>query len=451
MSCNFITERAEPVSCAHRPALDLYEEALVQFQSYVGDPIATIDQALGESPDFVLGHAFRALVLVTLGERRFTERARVSVTSAEALLSRANPRERALVAAARAFVDGDWTRGCSILDRVLVDHPLDILAIQTAHLIDFFRGEALNLRNRIARVLPHWSVNVPGFSYLLGMYAFGLEECNQYPEAEDTAYRALAIEPRDGWAVHAAAHVMEMQGRIDDGIEWLTSRQGDWAPDNGFAFHNWWHLALFYLDSARYADALALYDQYIHGAEAPDPALQLVDATALLWRLYLEGVELGDRADRVADNWVARLATERGFYVFNDLHAMMAFAMTRRETEAAQLVADVSWAFDHATGINRAMTRDVGLPLCTAIHAFGQGRYTDAIESLEPVRDIASRFGGSHAQRDILTLTLIEAAIRSGQPALARHYIAERLTFKPTSQWGHRLHDRAGGGPRARA
>src|SRR5262245_21560532 len=203
--------RGVPGSDAERKALELFEQALLQYQGYVGDPIATIEEALKHAPDFVLGHAFRALVLMTFSERRFAERARVSVTSAEALLSRANPRERALVAAARALVDGDWRGGGAILDRVLVDHPHDMLAIQTAHLVDFLRGDSLNLRNRIARVLPHWSPSVPGYSYLLGMYAFGLEECNQYAEAEDTARRALALEPRDGWAVHAGAHVMEMQ------------------------------------------------------------------------------------------------------------------------------------------------------------------------------------------------------------------------------------------------
>src|SRR5262245_57704651 len=140
---------------------DLYERALVQYQSYVGDPIATIDQALAREPDFVLGHAFRALVLMTFGERRFAEQARVSLTSAEAFLGRGSDHERGLVAAARALVDGDWGRACDLLDRLLVDRPHDMLAIQTAHLFDFFRGDALNLRNRIARVLPRWSPDVP--------------------------------------------------------------------------------------------------------------------------------------------------------------------------------------------------------------------------------------------------------------------------------------------------
>ncbi|MGH7307696.1 MAG: tetratricopeptide repeat protein, partial [Candidatus Rokuibacteriota bacterium] len=250
--------RGIPVSCSDPAVLERYEKALLQYHSYIGDPIATIEEALKHAPDFILGHVFRATVLMTFAERRFAEQARASLMSAEALLPHANGRERGLVAAARQLVDGDWDAACRTLDRVLVDYPRDAFAIQSAHVMDFFRGDALNLRNRLSRVLPHWSPSVPGYSYILGMHAFGLEECNQYPEAEETARRALTLQPKDGWAVHAAVHVMEMQGRIDEGIGWLESREADWAPDNGFAFHNYWHLALYYLDRQRYDAALAL-------------------------------------------------------------------------------------------------------------------------------------------------------------------------------------------------
>jgi len=434
--------RGVPVSSADRTALDLYEKALGQYQSYVGDPVATIEAALTAAPDFVLGYAFRATVLMTMTERRFADLARVSVATAEALVPGAHPRERGLVAAARRLVDWDWDAACAGFDRVLVDYPRDAFAIQSAHLMDFFRGDALNLRNRISRVLPHWSPGVPGYSYVLGMHAFGLEECNQYPEAEETGRRALTLQPKDAWAVHAVTHVMEMQGRIDEGIEWLESRETDWAPDNGFAFHNYWHLALYHLDRQRYTRALALFDTRVH-PEPPDTTLQLLDATALLWRLHLEGLDLGKRADVVADNWAGRLERERGFYAFNDLHAMMAFTMAGREQEAARLLADLEWTSTNGLGVNRTMTREVGLPLCRAIHAFGRARYAEAITQIEPVRDAAHRFGGSHAQRDVLTLTLIEAAIRSEQRMLAQHYIAERTVHKPAGGWGWRLLARA--------
>ena len=43
-----------------------------------------------------------------------------------------------------------------------------------------FRGDAVNLRDRVGRVIRHWHESVPGYSYILGMQAFGFEECNQY-------------------------------------------------------------------------------------------------------------------------------------------------------------------------------------------------------------------------------------------------------------------------------
>lgn len=430
------------VSCNNRKALDLYETALIQYHSYVGDPIAAIDQALAEAPDFVLGHAFRAGVLMVFGEQRFVPEARASVAAAEALAGRANDRERGLTRAARHLVDGDWDAACRAYDRVLADHPHDAFAIQTAHLMDFYRGDALNLRNRISRVLPHWSASVPHYSYLLGMHAFGLEECNQYADAEATGRKALALQPRDGWAVHAVVHVMEMQGRIDEGIDWLESREADWAPDNGFAFHNWWHLALFNLDRQRHDRVLALYDQRIF----PEPAefsLQLVDATAMLWRLYLLGVDTGERFQAVADQWEKKLDVERGYYAFNDVHALLAFLGAGRASAVRQVLQDLEASARGTGGINVMMAREVGVPLGRGFQAFAQGRYEEAIDLIEPVRDTANRFGGSHAQRDLITLTLIEAAIRAGQVNLARHYLAERLVHKPASALGWRLLARA--------
>lgn len=434
--------REVPTSCSNRTALDLYEKALTQYQSYVGDPLATIDEALKHSPDFILGHVFKAVAIMMMTEQRFVADARASVERGKTFLPQANSRERNLLAAAAILVDGDWDAACASFDRVLVEYPRDAFAIQSAHLMDFYRGDSLNLRNRLTRVLPHWNADLSGYSYILGMHAFGLEECNQYAEAEDVGRRALALQPKDGWAVHAVTHVMEMQGRIDDGIQWLKSRKEDWAPNNSFAFHNWWHLALFYLDRGRFKDVLSIFDAEIHPAP-PDFILQLLDATSLLWRLYLEQADVGDRAQTVADGWSRRLDSERGFYAFNDLHALMAFVLAGREREADYLMGNLEWTAQHGAGTNLMMTRDVGLPLSRGVLAFGQGRYNEAIAWIEPVRDIAHRFGGSHAQRDVLTLTLIEAAIRSGRRQLAEHYIAERTMLKSGDHWGPRLLRRA--------
>jgi tetratricopeptide (TPR) repeat protein len=441
--------RGVPISFASPRALAGYETALTQFHSYVGDPIATLDATLAEAPEFVIGHLFKALALYTAGEKQFVPTAEAALAQAVQHLERANERERGIAAATRRLLDGDWDEGCRMLDAVLIQHPRDAMVLQVAHLMDFYRGDALNLRNRISRVLPHWDESTPSFSYILGMHAFGLEEMNQYPEAEATARRALALERRDAWAVHAVTHVMEMQGRIDEGIEWLKSREQDWAPDNAFAFHNWWHLALFHMDGADYRHALELYDAAIH----PQPAqiaLTLVDATALLWRLHLEGVDVGERFRIVADEWQARQENDHGFYAFNDFHAMLAYAAIGRHAAMQGQIGELALAAAQE-GSNGMMSREVGLPLARGIAAFARGEYAEAIRCIEPVRDIANRFGGSHAQRDLLTLTLVEAALRDGQRARANHYLAERLVHKPKSRWASRLAARPAARPAVRA
>ena len=95
------------------------------------------------------------------------------------------------------------------------------------------------------------------------------------------------------------------------------------------------------------------------------------------------------------------------------------------------------------TGDNAEITRAVGLPLAEGFAAFGAGRYAEAAAKILAVRSIAQRFGGSHAQRDILTLTALHAALRGGLTATAEAISAERLQHKPLSPWARRLSDQA--------
>jgi len=291
----------------------------------------------------------------------------------------------------------------------------------------------------MAQVLPHWNEEVPGYGYVLGMYAFGLEETANYAGAEATGRRALELNPRDPWAVHAVAHVMEMQGRLRDGIDWLTTRQADWSVDNGLAFHNWWHLGLFHLDLGDAARAVELYDTCIRPGQS-SVALEMVDASAMLWRLMLRGVDVGARWQPLADSW--QPLAKDAFYAFNDAHAVMALVGAGRWDEVDEVLAGLeSAAFGQGT--NAMMSREVGLPVARAFASFGQGRYEAAIDDLLQVRGHANRFGGSHAQRDIVHLTLIESALRAGRASMARALAEERTAVKPTSPFNWRLAARA--------
>jgi len=158
-----------------------------------------------------------------------------------------------------------WREAGRTLEDVSVEHPGDVLALQVGHQIDFFTGESRMLRDRIARALPACGPGMPGHHAVLGMYAFGLEETGDYRRAETYGRRSIELEPRDGWAQHAVAHVMEMQGRQHDGIAWMRANPEAWSKDSLFCVHNWWHLALYHLDLVEVDDALALFDGPIYG------------------------------------------------------------------------------------------------------------------------------------------------------------------------------------------
>jgi hypothetical protein len=429
--------RGHAVTVTDPRALEAYERALYAFHTYRGDPLAPLDEAIGIDSGFAAAYAAKALVLCTVFERRFMRDVVATLKSGREALEHATWRERALAEAAADIARGEWHSGVQRLEQVLITHPRDVLALQVAHIMDFFRGDALNLRNRISRVLPAWDLTVPGYAYVLGMHAFGLEECGDYVAAERTGRRAVALSGDDCWAVHAVGHVMEMQGRIGEGLEWYEQTRAVWAgEDNMFAFHNAWHTALFQMDRAEFAAALAVFDARL--ATGGETALQRIDATALLWRLMLEGVDVRSRFMPIADAWERLLDDEGGFYAFNDFHATLALAAAGRREALARIHAALERG-ERDGGANADMTRYVARAACEAAIDYCEGRYAQAVERFAAVRDGAFRFGGSHAQRDLLTLTLIDAATRAGLRDLARHYANERLVHKPQSEWGKRL------------
>jgi len=198
-----------------------------------------------------------------------------------------------------------------------------LLALKVAQDLYFFLGNRLELRDTAARVLPAWPRDLPGWGYVQGIYAFGLEENADYRQAEARARAALDHNPRDVWSVHALAHVFEMEGSQRDGVEFLTSSAPDWSP-SFFAIHNWWHRGLYHLELGETGEALALYDDPIRAGRSTE-WLDDVDAAALLWRLSLFGVDVTERAEQLAADIDDLVSSP--VYIFNDWHAVMAFGL----------------------------------------------------------------------------------------------------------------------------
>ena len=425
-----LDSRGVEVSTDDRHLIDELEAAHEDSLSFRGDPVARIGAVLDAHPDFVMGHCFKAGLLTQAMETRIYDDMLASVEAAEALADKANDRERGHMTALRAWVDGGFHEAVEHWEAVLVEHPHDLLALQLAHLSDVLLGDTVNQRDRVARVLPTWDEGMPGYGYVLGFYSFGLEECRDFAQAEEAGRRAVAMNPKDAYAIHAVAHIMEMQGRQQGGIVWMNSRVDDWAPGN-FSNHLWWHLSLYHLDLGQFDRVLEIYDNQLRSGGAKGDKYEELDATALLWRLKLLDVDVGDRWRELAERWEP--AATDTLYAFNDVHAMMTFVSDDRADAAERVLTATERYVNQATDANVAMTRIIGLPFCRALQTFAKGDYESTVDQLLPIRYRTHRLGGSHAQRDIIALTLLEAALRSGRFKLARALAAERTAVKPTS------------------
>jgi hypothetical protein len=407
-------------SGATAQSLEHHELACADFRCYINDPLAGAQQALAASPDMTMAHVLVAYLNLLGTEPAGNLAAREALQAALPLP--ADEREALHVRAVAHLVNGRWHAAGLVLEDLSIRYPLDLLALQAGHQVDFFTGHSRMLRDRIARAEGAWHLGMPGYHAVQSMYAFGLEETGDYTRAEAIGRRAVGLEERDGWAWHAVAHVMEMQNRRRDGVAWLGARPQTWSDGSFFAIHNWWHLALFHLGLDETDEVLKLVDARILGTESA-VILDMIDASAMLWRLHLRGIDVGNRWQALADRW--SVVAEAGNYAFNDLHAMMAFVGADRQADAARLLATQARALQ-LDGDNAQFLCDVGRAATQAVHAFGAGRYAEAAQLLRPLRSKAYRFGGSHAQRDVIDLTLIEAAERDGQKLFADALKRER-------------------------
>jgi tetratricopeptide (TPR) repeat protein len=410
------------------------DQAVEAFSLYRGDPVAAVDRAIIEAPGCPMAQLFKAYLLALSTEPE-------GIAAAAGILRdlqdvRLDDREASHRSALEALIAGEWTAAADRLDRHNAEYPRDLIGVQAGHLMDFYRASSRNLRDRIARVLPKWSDDVPGYPVVLGMYAFGLEETGNYARAEDIGRSALDREPLDCWAHHAVAHVMEMQGRAQDGIGWMIAREPDWAAaDNVFKVHNWWHRALWHLDLGQVEAVLALYDGPIR-EQRSSVALDLIDASALLWRLTLCGHDVGDRWTELSAAWDQH--ADGRAYPFNDWHAVMAYLGAGRE-DAMQRIREAFRQPPDPLSETGRWALDIAVPLVEGFAAFHRGDYRTAAEQLHGVRYVANRFGGSHAQRDVIDWTLTEAAVRGGMRNLAEALANERLAQKPHSPINRRF------------
>jgi hypothetical protein len=403
-----------------------------EFLGY-GTKADVILEGIKADPECALANAYGAALHMFLENEEAPKLARPYLDAALATVENATERERLNVAAIHAWVEGRFDDALYFHEQLADAHPRDICAVKFGQYHFFNRGDLVGLL-RLAETAFLANSDNP---YMHGMLAFGLEQNHRLDEAEAAGRTATEMQRREPWAHHAVAHVLITEGRTDEGIAWMESLSDTWEDCNSFMYtHNWWHLALFYLDKENFAKVLELYDNRVWGAWK-EYSQDQVNAISLLWRLELAGADVGDRWQDVA-NYVAQRTGEH-VEPFLNLHYVYALARAGRDDKVQQMLGAIAAYASEAPAFTAAAWGEVALPAAKAFVAHARGDMAEARALLEPIQGRMQEIGGSNAQRDLFDQTWLDVLMRTDGWTKAIEILQDRAMSRPTVPFNHRL------------
>ena len=245
----------QDVTAASAVAVAALDETVLAYLGLRMDTGDVMKTALGHDPEMPMLSITRSYFMQLFCQSGLMGRAQQAIDAAAAAIAKhsATRREEMHLETAKTWLAGDFSRACALWDEILQENPRDVLALRLAHFLHFYLGDTQNTRDSVNRVMYAWDPSVPAYGFVKGMQAFGFEESGNYSAGEAAGREAVEINGEDCWATHAVAHVMEMTGRHEDGIEWLEGLSGNWGGVNNFKYHTWWHLAMYYLEREDFA------------------------------------------------------------------------------------------------------------------------------------------------------------------------------------------------------
>lgn len=414
----------------------------------VGGVKNSTNMMIEADPHFVLGHVLKnGMVLSSLSKSIYNcDSLRESMDTLERLAKEQviSKRERNHVTAIKLWAEGFLKDACSVWENIIIEYPKDILAIKFAHDCYFCLSHHQQMRDSISRVLPFWDKSMPLYGYLLGMHAFGLEECHLYDAARQQATKALEINRYDAWATHALAHVHEMTGQHEAGIKFMRDTESDWKRCEMTVCHNYWHLGLFHIEKGEFEEALEIYDkEIVKRALKSKSTMGVVNSISYLNRLNIEGLKLGKKFYDL--NEISSCHIDDHIIGFNDANFLLANLRADDRVASQKLIESIQDFIRNGTGDNRDVMKSVGADVCKALVLYVDGQYSAAVNLLLPKKYEIIRMGGSNAQRDMFNLILIDAATKSEQRIhhqLAKMLISERKALKENSPLNGRLENR---------
>jgi tetratricopeptide (TPR) repeat protein len=393
-----------------------FDRATLAYLKYRTDAGRHVAMALQADPDFALAHVLRGYFNMLAYNQANVPGAAEALADARQRAGRTTTREAAHIAALAQWIDGDLDRMLEIWEGIFAEHPHDVMAFRLHHFNAFWLGRPGAMQNAVERVLPHWSSELPGWGVMLACRCFAHEEAGNYTVAEAAGRMAIEVDPGDLWAAHAVAHVLEMQGRRGEGVDWLKRLEPNWEGANNLKPHLFWHRAMFHIERREFDDVLALYDKGFRDLASPltqampDMYIDVQNAASMLFRLERHGIDVDERWIELADKAEARIGD--CLSAFTLPHWMMALAAAGR-TEAALRMIEAMRAFGQGNGTVQRLVGRVALPICQAVLAHRKGQHTSALEHIRPILGDMYLLGGSHAQQDVLEQLFLDSALKA--------------------------------------
>jgi hypothetical protein len=138
----------DEVTATDDRTVERYDEAVDSLLRFGDDVMDRWEATVADEPDFAMGHVGRSYLRSISSERPFAVEAGEVLDDIDS--DRLTDRERRHVSAARAYAGGDLTGASELLALFSIHHPMDALALSFGHQLDFWSGDAMNLRERVA-------------------------------------------------------------------------------------------------------------------------------------------------------------------------------------------------------------------------------------------------------------------------------------------------------------
>jgi hypothetical protein len=429
-------ERGLPLSTDSDDAARSFDRAVEHYLKYHNDTMSLVAAALAADPGFVIAHCLKGYLLLSAANPAHNQQIAASLSTAETNAGALTQREKLHVAAFAAWAHGELDRSFAIWRQILDATPTDLLAFRICDTTWFRHGQTAKIREQADRIAPRWSPDLPGYDLMQCVWAFAHEETGDYAAAERAVDAAWDRDPTNYFAHHVKAHVLEMDCRPREGCDWLESQIPNWSAGNNLIHHLWWHRTLMELDLGERDAVLASYDRNIRNFDdpltkaVPDHYVDLQNANALLWRLELLDLDVGDRWEELADKAEARIG-DAGHLLLVP-HLMLALAATGRAVAAIRFLAALRDLAADPKLWTAAAIANVVVPACEAALAHRRGEHTRVVDLLEPRQDQIRLLGGSNAQRDLFFQMLIDSAMKADRRDVVSAMIANETATHAT-------------------